>query len=68
MLGNLGSLSDEERSSLAVEGPMTAEMLAVLPVPEQYVVSKLHELVEGVTEGLETYNMADGTTIRVPLN
>ena len=47
---------------------MTAEMLAVLPVPEQYVVSKLHELVEGVTEVLETYNMADGTTIRVPLN
>ena len=59
LLGNLGSLSDEERASLAVEGPMTAEMLAVLPVPEQYVVSKLHELVEGVTEGLETYNMAD---------
>ena len=55
----MNDLGDEERAALAVEGPMSAETLAELPVPEQYIVSKLHELVESCTEGLEAYNMAD---------
>lgn len=59
LLGNLASLSDEERASLAVTGPMEAKYLASLPVPEQYVISKLHALVESTTAGLEAYKIAD---------
>ena len=56
---NLAALSDEERDSLKVTSPMTKEELAALPLAEKYIVSRCHELVERVTESLESYNFGD---------
>jgi len=40
-------------------GPMAAAELAALPVPERYIVSRCHQLVERVTAGLEAYDTAE---------
>ncbi|CAM9542848.1 unnamed protein product [Pylaiella littoralis] len=59
LLGNLKELSSKERDALAVAGPMTAEELETLALPERYIVSKCHRLVEDVTQGLQGYDMGD---------
>ncbi|CAN0252866.1 unnamed protein product, partial [Hapterophycus canaliculatus] len=59
LLGNLKGLGEEEREALAVTGPMTAEELETLALPERYIVSKCHRLVEDVTKGLQGYDMGD---------
>ncbi|CBJ31846.1 Valine--tRNA ligase [Ectocarpus siliculosus] len=59
LLGNLKGLGEGEREALAVTGPMTAEELETLALPERYIVSKCHRLVEGVTTGLQGYDMGD---------
>ena len=55
----LSSISEEDRASLAVTGPMTAVELASLPVAERYIVSRCHVLVEQVTSALEAYSFGD---------
>lgn len=36
-----------------------AQKLETLALPERYIVSKCHRLVEGVTMGLQGYDMGD---------
>lgn len=38
---------------------VVGEQLGGLSLPERYIVSRCHQLVEGVTTGLEAYNMGD---------
>jgi len=52
----LQELEDTERQALAVSGPMDAEELAGLALPERWIVSRVHELVEQVTTQLSTYD------------
>jgi len=59
ILGNLKDLPAEERAALAVRGPMSAEELAALPLPEQHIVSLCHELANDVTASLDAYNLGD---------
>jgi len=59
LVGNLAGLDPEQKASLARSGPLTATELAALPVPERYIVSRCHELVEKVTAGLEAYEMSE---------
>jgi valyl-tRNA synthetase len=51
----LKDISDEERSMLAVSGPMGKEEFDALPLPEKYIVSKCHALVASVTADIESY-------------
>ncbi|CAM9303864.1 unnamed protein product [Phaeothamnion confervicola] len=59
LIGNLNGLNEAERQALAVRGPMSAEEMKRLAVPERYMVSRCHQLAETVTAGLAAYNMAD---------
>ncbi|CAN0274465.1 unnamed protein product, partial [Discosporangium mesarthrocarpum] len=59
LLGNLKGVGEEDMRGLAVNRPMTMEELASLNLPERYIISRCHMLVEGVTQGLEGYNMGD---------
>jgi len=52
----LGELSEAERQSLAVTGPMTSAEMGALPLPERWVLSRCHTLVGQVTEQLEAYD------------
>ena len=38
---------------------MTEKELSELALPERYIVSKCHRLVESVTDGLERYSLGD---------
>ena len=49
-------LSASERQALAVTAPMSAADMAVLPLPERWVVSRCHALVTDVTAQLLTYD------------
>jgi valyl-tRNA synthetase len=59
------SLSDGAESTastaqeLAVTGPMTPQELNALPVPERYIVSRCHEVVQEVTKLLEALSFSD---------
>ncbi|KAL7528836.1 hypothetical protein ACHAWF_003922, partial [Thalassiosira exigua] len=53
----LKGADDDELTALRVDGPLGREELEALALPERYVVSKCHELVEGVTEDLEGYQL-----------
>jgi valyl-tRNA synthetase len=44
---------------LAVTGPMTPQELNALPVPERYIVSRCHEVVQEVTRLLEALSFSD---------
>ncbi|CAM9653610.1 unnamed protein product [Chrysoparadoxa australica] len=59
LVGNLKDVEASELASLPVTGPMTAEELAQLPLPERHIVSKCHLLVETVTAGVEAYSLGD---------
>jgi valyl-tRNA synthetase len=52
----LEGLSDEEKSSLAVEKPMSMDEIAALPLPERWVISLCHQLVASVTSQLHNYD------------
>lgn len=53
----LKEISDEERVALGVSGPITTEEFEKLALPEQYIVSKCHSLVESVTNDIENYSL-----------
>jgi valyl-tRNA synthetase len=56
--GNALKDADEaEIAELGVSSPMTREEFDKLLLPEQYIVSKCHNLVSSVTEDLEKYQM-----------
>jgi len=47
------------QAALVVHGPLSAEELIELPLPERFIVSKCHQLVAKVTLGLENYDFGD---------
>lgn len=56
LIMGLQELRAEDRQALAVVGSMGAEELAALPLPERWVVSRVHGLVSEVTAQLEAYD------------
>ena len=56
LIMGLKELPADERQALAVTGPMGADELASLPLPERYIVSRVHGLVGEVTDQLEAYD------------
>merc|ERR1712176_1418 len=53
----LKDADEEEMQALGVNGPMTSEEFDKLLLPEKYIVSKAHALVESVTEDIEKYQL-----------
>jgi len=53
----LKDVEGEELASLAVTGPMGKEEFDTLALPERYIISKCHELVESVTSDIEKYQL-----------
>jgi valyl-tRNA synthetase len=53
----LKDVDEEEMKSLGVSGPIGKEEFDTLPLPERYIISKCHELVESVTEDIEKYQL-----------
>ena len=53
----LKDIDEEEMKALAVTGPIGKEELDTLALPERYIISKCHELVESVTEDIEKYQL-----------
>ena len=52
----LRELPAEERQALAAVGPMSAAELEALPLPERWVISRCHQLVDKVTSQLLAYD------------
>lgn len=68
-MGNCLSSADSGAQGvdgLAVRGPMGAEELATLPVPERYVVSRCHEVAAQVTTQLEALSFGDAGALQGP--
>ncbi|CEM07065.1 unnamed protein product [Vitrella brassicaformis CCMP3155] len=57
----LEGLDDAERSRLveSLEGPITEDEVAALPLPDRHIVSMCHVLIEDVTRCLLAYNVAE---------
>lgn len=55
----LGGVDGEGAAALVVERALSAEEMGALPLPERYVVSACHQLVEQVTAALEGYEFGD---------
>lgn len=53
----LKDADDEELASLVVSGPMTSDEFDKLLLPEKYIITKCHTLVNSVTEDLENYQL-----------
>ena len=53
----LKGVDGEEMATLAVAGPMGREEFESLALPERYIISKCHELVESVTWDIEKYQL-----------
>ncbi|KAL9184882.1 hypothetical protein ACHAXT_002659, partial [Thalassiosira profunda] len=53
----LKDVGEEELAALAVSGPLAQEELDQLALPERYIISKCHELVESVTNDIENYQL-----------
>jgi len=53
----LKDADEAELSSLGVNGPMGKEEFDTLALPERYIISKCHELVESVTNDIEKYQL-----------
>ena len=53
----LKGVDEGELSALGVNGPLTKEEFGTLALPERYIVSKCHELVESVTNDIENYQL-----------
>lgn len=61
----LTGANDDEMATLAVDGPMGQEEFDSLALPERYIISKCHELVESVTSDIEKYQLgAAGSKVR----
>ena len=58
-LSALRSCEDDELAELAVDGPMTAEELAALPLPERWAVAQCHAMVDGVNAALVKYDFGE---------
>jgi len=52
----LDGLSADEKAVLAVRQPVSAEELAMLQLPERWVISRCHQLIGSVTSQLSTYD------------
>lgn len=60
IIGNLEKISGEERQELATVAISDfGKSIEHLPLPERYIISKLHILVNTVTDGLETLTFGD---------
>ena len=60
----LKDLDEEELRELGVAGPITQDEFDTLSLPEQYIVSECHSLVESVTADIEKYQLgAAGSNI-----
>eukprot|EP00178_Gracilaria_changii_P026893 TRINITY_DN831_c0_g1_i1.p1 TRINITY_DN831_c0_g1~~TRINITY_DN831_c0_g1_i1.p1 ORF type:complete len:996 (-),score=143.99 TRINITY_DN831_c0_g1_i1:4264-7251(-) len=60
IIGNLDSISDHERRQLSTIAVSDfGNEIADLPLPERYILSKLHILVDSVTNGLDTLTFGD---------
>jgi len=53
----LKDVDEAELAELAVTGPLLKEEFDTLPLPERYIISKCHELVESVTNDIEKYQL-----------
>ena len=53
----LNDIDSEELASVAITGPMGKEDFDTLALPEQYIISKCHELVESVKSDTEKYQL-----------
>jgi valyl-tRNA synthetase len=53
----LKDVSSEELASLGVTGPIGQAEFDSLSLPEQFIVSKCHSLVESVTKDIENYQL-----------
>jgi valyl-tRNA synthetase len=53
----LKGVSDDELRTLGVTGPILLAEFNSLPLPEQYIVTKCHRLVETVTNDIENYQL-----------
>merc|ERR1711957_305682 len=53
----LKDADEDELASLVVTGPMGKGEFETLPLPERYIISKCHELVESVTSDIEKYQL-----------
>ena len=53
----LKDIPEPELRNLAVTGPMSIEEFDTLLLPEKYIVSKCHSLVDSVTTDLEKYQL-----------
>lgn len=61
----LKGADEETLSSIAVDGPMSQDEFDSLSLPEKYIVSKCHELVESVTDEIEKYQLGSaGSKVR----
>jgi valyl-tRNA synthetase len=61
----LKDADEEELAALAVTGPMSEEEFELLALPERYIISKCHELVDSVTNDIEKYQLgAAGSKVR----
>ena len=63
---SLSGLSPEERAAFAAAGPISADELASLPLPEKFIVTACNDLVTSVTDLLEKYNFGEaGRLVRL---
>ena len=46
----LKGADDQSISSIAVDGPMSQDEFDSLPLPEKYIISKFHKLVNSVAK------------------
>jgi len=53
----LNGVPDDTLSKLAVTGPIDQTEFDSLSLPEQYIISKCHSLVNSVTEDIENYQL-----------
>ena len=53
----LKGADEEELASLAVTGPISKSEFESLAMPERYIISKCHELVDSVTDDIEKYQL-----------
>ena len=53
----LKDIDEAEMRLLAVTGPLGQEEFDQLAIPEKYIISKCHELVESVTSDIENYQL-----------
>ena len=58
----LTGLSDDDMNGIAVGGPMTKDEYDSLLLPEKYIISKCHALVESVTKDIESYQLGSAGT------